>query len=106
MINKRIHPVIPQQGSLGASGDLAPLAHLVLVLIGEGFVHGKEGKTLEAAPVLMYQHIAPIVLQATEGLALITGAQAIVAMGVANSVHAEQRAYDTHVVVARTLEDM
>jgi len=106
LINKRIHPVIPQQGSLGASGDLAPLAHLALVLIGEGFVHGKEGKTLEAAPVLMHQHIAPIVLQAKEGLALINGAQAMVAMGVVNYFQAEQLAYDSEWIAALTMEGL
>ena len=50
MVNNRIHPVIPQQGSLGASGDLAPLSHLALVLIGEGFVW-QEGKSIPAADV-------------------------------------------------------
>src|SRR5690625_3277096 len=49
LINHSIHPVIPEKGSLGTSGDLAPLAHLALVLIGEGYVHGKNGEHLQAA---------------------------------------------------------
>src|SRR5690625_891767 len=62
LVNKHIHPVIPQQGSLGASGDLAPLAHLALVLIGEGHVHRKEGQVLEEAAVLTQYKIKTIAL--------------------------------------------
>ena len=81
MLNKRIHPLIPQQGSLGASGDLIPLAHLALALIGEGQVHyrGMECSALEA---LQAEGIKPVSLQAKEGLALINGTQAMTAMGV------------------------
>lgn len=106
LVNKHIHPVIPQQGSLGASGDLAPLAHLALVLIGEGHVHSKSGQVLEAASVLTQHKIKPIVLQAKEGLALINGTQAMVAMGVINYFQAEQLAYDSEWIAALTMEGL
>src|SRR5699024_8497273 len=57
VINKGIHPVIPQQGSLGASGDLAPLAHLALVLVGEGKVFSEKGEHVDAASMLNKKHI-------------------------------------------------
>src|SRR5512133_1684541 len=79
MLNADITPVVPEKGSLGASGDLAPLSHLVLVLIGEGeaFYHGTRmpgGAALKAAG------LRPVVLAAKEGLALINGTQAMTAI--------------------------
>lgn len=106
LVNKRVHPVIPQQGSLGASGDLAPLSHLALVLVGEGQVHGEKGRPVEAATVLSEKGIEPIVLQAKEGLALINGTQAMVAMGVVNYFEAEQLAYDSEWIAALTMEGL
>lgn len=106
LVNKRVHPVIPQQGSLGASGDLAPLSHLALVLVGEGQVHGEKGYPVEAATVLSEKGIEPIVLQAKEGLALINGTQAMVAMGVVNYFEAEQLAYDSEWIAALTMEGL
>lgn len=106
LINKCVHPVIPQQGSLGSSGDLAPLAHLALVLIGEGYVHGKDGKKIDAAIALAEQNIDPIVLQAKEGLALINGTQVMTAMGVINYIEAEQLAYDSEWISAMTMEGL
>lgn len=106
LINKRVHPVIPQQGSLGASGDLAPLAHLTLVLIGEGKVFNESGAPVDAAAVLNEKGIQPIVLQAKEGLALINGTQAMVAMGVVNYIEAEQLAYDSEWIAAMTIEGL
>lgn len=106
LVNKRVHPVIPQQGSLGASGDLAPLSHLALVLVGEGQVHGEKGDPVEAATVLSEKGIEPIVLQAKEGLALINGTQAMVAMGVVNYFEAEQLAYDSEWIAALTMEGL
>src|SRR5690625_4395946 len=104
LINHQIHPVIPQQGSLGASGDLAPLAHLALVLIGEGKVHGENGVHLEAAEVLQKYGLNPVVLQAKEGLALINGTQAMTATGVINYIEAEKLALDSGWVAAMTIE--
>ena len=80
MLNHRIHPVIPSRGSVGASGDLAPLAHLALALIGEGevFFHGSR---LPSASALGEAGLQPLVLEAKEGLALLNGTQAMVATG-------------------------
>src|SRR6266478_3799142 len=79
MLNRRIHPVIPSQGSVGASGDLAPLAHLAQVAIGEGqAVLG--GETLSGGEALRRAKIAPLVLEAKEGLSLLNGTQGMLAL--------------------------
>ncbi len=79
MLNAGFAPVIPSQGSVGASGDLAPLAHLAATLIGEGTVRFG-GRTMPAADALGAIGRKPVVLEAKEGLALINGTQAICAM--------------------------
>lgn len=106
LINKDIVPVIPQQGSLGASGDLAPLAHLALVLIGEGSVFNDQDEVVDTNEVFVAQGIKPIVLQAKEGLALINGTQAMTAMGVVNYIHAEKLAYDSEWISGMTMESL
>ena len=73
-------PAVPEQGSVGASGDLAPLAHLALALIGEGKARYK-GRSLSAAAALRRARIRPVTLSAKEGLALINGVQMSVAVG-------------------------
>ncbi|WP_289143091.1 histidine ammonia-lyase [uncultured Brevibacillus sp.] len=78
MCNRGVHPVIPQQGSLGASGDLAPLAHMVLVMLGKGQAT-VNGKLLAGNDALLEVGLSPIRLQAKEGLALINGTQAMTA---------------------------
>lgn len=103
MINHEIHPVIPQQGSLGASGDLAPLAHLALVLLGEGFVW-EEGKPVSTEGLWERHGLKPIVLEAKEGLALINGTQAMTAQGVVNYLEAEALAYHSEWIAAMTME--
>ena len=103
MVNNGIHPVIPQQGSLGASGDLAPLAHLALVLLGEGFVW-QNGKHIPADTIWKEHGLEPIVLEAKEGLALINGTQAMTAQGVINYLEAESLAYDSEWIAAMTME--
>lgn len=105
MINEHIHPVIPQQGSLGASGDLAPLAHLVLALIGEGDVI-VSGEQVESADVWQQHSLLPIELRAKEGLALINGTQAMTAQGVINYIEAEKLAYASEWIAAMTLESL
>lgn len=105
LLNKRVHPVIPQQGSLGASGDLAPLSHLALVLIGEGEAFD-QGKICSASEVLARKGIDPIVLQAKEGLALINGTQAMTAMGAINYLEAEKIAYQSEWIAAMTMEGL
>lgn len=103
MVNNGIHPVIPQQGSLGASGDLAPLSHLALVLLGEGFVW-RDGGHVPAAQVWKEFGMEPIVLEAKEGLALINGTQAMTAQGVVNYLEAEKLAYSSEWIAAMTME--
>jgi histidine ammonia-lyase len=105
LLNAKIHPVIPQQGSLGASGDLAPLSHLALVLLGEGevFYHGQRIPAIEA---LAKEGIAPLTLKAKEGLALINGTQAMTAMGVVAYLEAEQLAYESEAIAALTVEGL
>ena len=80
MLKADLLPLVPEQGSVGASGDLAPLAHLALALIGEGFVR-RRGKTLPARRALRQVRLRPVRLGAKEGLALINGVQMTVAVG-------------------------
>jgi len=80
MINKGVHPQIPEQGSVGASGDLAPLAHLGLVLIGEGEAE-YNGKIYEGRDALSRAGLKPVILKAKEGLALTNGTQVMTAIG-------------------------
>jgi histidine ammonia-lyase len=80
MLNRRLHPVVPSRGSLGASGDLAPLAHLALPLVGEGEVE-REGAVVTGAEALAAAGLAPVVLGAKEGLALINGTQFMAGIG-------------------------
>lgn len=80
MLNKKIHPLIPSKGSVGASGDLAPLAHLALVLIGDGSAM-VGSQILPGKMALNERGLSPVVLQAKEGLALINGTQAMTGVG-------------------------
>ncbi|WP_071461207.1 histidine ammonia-lyase [Bacillus massilinigeriensis] len=105
LLNAGIHPVIPQQGSLGASGDLAPLSHLALVLLGEGEVFHK-GERMEAQVALKKEGIEPIVLHAKEGLALINGTQAMTAMGVVNWIEANDIAVISEYIASMTMEGL
>jgi histidine ammonia-lyase len=88
MLNRGAHPVIPSQGSVGASGDLAPLAHLGLVLIGEGeaYLHGKR---MPGAAALKQADIKPLVLEAKETISLINGTQAMLAVGLLATLQVE-----------------
>ncbi|QSB13784.1 histidine ammonia-lyase [Natronosporangium hydrolyticum] len=80
LLNHGITPWVPEHGSLGASGDLAPLAHCGLVLTGEGWVVGKDGARLPAGQVLGEAGLAPVELAAKEGLALINGTDGMLGM--------------------------
>ena len=80
LLNRRVSPVIPEKGSVGASGDLAPLAHLALSLIGEGEAFFK-GERMESREALLRAGLKPVELQAKEGLALLNGTQAMHAVG-------------------------
>ena len=104
-LNQGIIPVIPQKGSVGASGDLAPLSHLALALIGEGEVwsdHGQE--PVSVAEVLKLKNIEPLELQAKEGLSLINGCQVMTAVGLLNVYEARRLAWMTDLAGAMSLE--
>ncbi len=79
MINNKVHPVVPEKGSLGASGDLAPLSHIVLTMIGLGEAYF-DGERMPSADALAKVGLEPILLLSKEGLALINGTQAMTAV--------------------------
>jgi histidine ammonia-lyase len=80
LLNSGVHPIIPEKGSVGASGDLAPLAHLALVVIGEGEASYR-GERMPGGEALRRAGLHPLALQAKEGLALLNGTQAMTAVG-------------------------
>lgn len=80
-LNADLIPVIPEQGSVGASGDLAPLSHLALALIGEGEIWSTDGKIISAGQALAEKNIKALELKAKEGLSLINGCQVMTAVG-------------------------
>ncbi|HEX6870816.1 MAG TPA: histidine ammonia-lyase, partial [Micromonosporaceae bacterium] len=80
LLNRDITPWVPEHGSLGASGDLAPLAHCALVLLGEGWVLGKDGARVPGAEALPAAGLRPVSLAAKEGLALINGTDGMLGM--------------------------
>ena len=80
VLNARITPVVPRYGSLGCSGDLAPLAHCALVLAGEGLAAGPDGRVGPAREILAAAGISPVPLQAKEGIALINGTDGMLGM--------------------------
>jgi len=88
LLNRNIHPVIPSQGSVGASGDLAPLAHLCLVLIGEGKAWDR-GRSISGKAALRKAGLKPFVPGAKEGLALLNGTQAMLSVGSISLLEAE-----------------
>ena len=122
LLNAGVHPRIPSQGSVGASGDLAPLAHLALTLIGEGeasldaprgegaarggqSAYNEAQRRLEASgEVLARAGIAPVVLEAKEGLALINGTQYMASLGTLALLEAERLATAADVAGAMSLE--
>jgi len=80
MLNAGVHPIIPEKGSLGASGDLAPLSHMILVLMGEGEAE-YQGTVMSGAEAMKKAGLTPVALAAKEGLALINGTQIMTAIG-------------------------
>ena len=81
MLNRGVTPVVPSQGSVGASGDLAPLAHLALTMIGEGECFDDHGMRIPSSDALKRAQIKPITLEAKETISLINGTQAMLAVG-------------------------
>jgi histidine ammonia-lyase len=81
MLNRGVTPMVPSQGSVGASGDLAPLAHLALALIGEGECFDEKGQRIPSSEALKRAQITPLVLESKETISLINGTQAMLAVG-------------------------
>ena len=106
MLNRNVTPRVPSQGSVGASGDLAPLAHLALALIGEGECHdGKNnGGRTSAADALRREGIKPVVLEAKEAISLINGTQAMLAIGTLALLAAETLVDTADVIGAMTCD--
>ncbi|WP_047983853.1 histidine ammonia-lyase [Ornithinibacillus californiensis] len=105
LINAEISPVIPQQGSLGASGDLAPLSHLALVVMGEGEVFYR-GDRIPTEEAFLQAGLHPITLKAKEGLALINGTQAMTATGVITYLEMERLLYQSELTACLTMEGL
>ena len=89
MLNMGIHPVIPEKGSLGASGDLAPLAHMALPIIGEGVAEYR-GEIVSGVEAFQRANLNPVKLAAKEGLALTNGTSVMTALGVLQTFRAER----------------
>lgn len=105
MLEHGLHPIIPERGSVCASGDLAPLAHLALALVGEGeVVH--EGRRQPSATALGRCGLAPLVLGVKEGLALINGTQVALAIGLLAELRAERLCRVADVTGAMSLEGL
>lgn len=81
LLTRGVTPWVPSQGSVGASGDLAPLAHLALLLVGEGECHDGKGGRIPGADALKRENVKPLVLEAKEAVSLINGTQAMLAVG-------------------------
>jgi histidine ammonia-lyase len=103
MLNAGLHPVVPAQGSLGASGDLALLAHLALPILGEGEVE-KDGRVMPAREALEGAGLSPLALTYKEGLALVNGTEAMLGLGILVCARAEEIARVADVTGAMTLE--
>src|SRR4029077_6646508 len=98
MLNSKVHPVIPSQGSVGASGDLAPLAHLAQVVIGEGRA-ALRGEILPGGDAMKRSGITPMALEAKEGLSLLNGTQGMLAL-LSLALHEADNLVDTADVAA------
>src|SRR5918992_1251007 len=106
MLNGAVHPVVPSRGSLGASGDLAPLAHLALVMIGEGEALVDGAGPGPGAEALARAGLSPLALAAKEGLALLNGTQLMTAVGALALHDAQRLALTADVIGAMSLEAM
>jgi len=103
MLNRGVCPLIPEKGSVGASGDLAPLAHLSLVLVGRGRARYR-GQWMDGKKALRLAKIKPVTLAEGEGLALINGTQVMTAIGVWTAFHALRLAKAADIAAAMSLE--
>ncbi|MEN8222490.1 MAG: histidine ammonia-lyase [Acidobacteriota bacterium] len=103
LLNKNILPILPAKGSVGASGDLAPLSHLALTLLGEGQVK-YEGLIQDTSDVFRKLGISPLELVEKEGLALINGTQVLTAIGIFNLLNSENLVKTADIAGALTFE--
>jgi histidine ammonia-lyase len=104
MLNQDVIPAVPEQGSLGASGDLAPLANLALPMIGHGEVLSPEGGTEPAVAAMARAGLPPLRLEAKEGLALVNGTQGMLAIGILALDRVARLTRTADVVAAMTIE--
>src|SRR5207253_5674061 len=105
LLNRRVHPRVPSRGSVGASGDLAPLAHLALVLVGEGEAREHDGPGyVSGAAALAAAGLPPIALEPKEGLALINGTQPSTAVAALALVGAERLARAADMTAALSID--
>ncbi len=104
MLNRGITPMVPSQGSVGASGDLAPLAHLALALIGEGECFDEKGTRIATAEAMRRAQIKPLLLEAKEAVSLINGTQGMLAVGILALLASEILADSADVIGALTLD--
>jgi histidine ammonia-lyase len=104
MLNRKVTPFVPSQGSVGASGDLAPLAHLALVLVGEGECLNESGKRFPGTDAMRQAEIKPLVLEAKEAVSMINGTQAMLAVGTLALLAAETLVDSADVIGAMTLD--
>jgi len=105
MLNARVHPVVPSRGSVGASGDLAPLAHLALVLIGEGEAE-YDGRRFTGNEALRRAGLQPLALHAKEGLALINGTHMMEAIAILALADAQTLIRTAEVACAMSIEGL
>src|ERR1700722_1320227 len=103
LLNHQITPIIPSRGSVGASGDLAPLAHMALVLIGKGYVE-YQGKVLPAAECLRHAGLEPLMLLGKEGISLLNGTQAMLSIGCLRLKQLEDLFYSAQTTAALSIE--
>lgn len=104
MLNRNVVPYVPSQGSVGASGDLAPLAHLALAAIGEGECISENGRRIPSNQALAHAQIKPLILEAKEAVSLINGTQAMLALGTLALLQAEILADSADVIGSMTLD--
>jgi histidine ammonia-lyase len=104
MLNRGVTPFVPSQGSVGASGDLAPLAHLALALIGEGECLDDKGARIPTAEALRRAQVKPLVLEAKEAVSLINGTQGMLAVGILALLAAETLMDSADVIGSLTLD--
>lgn len=105
-LNQDIIPVVPSQGSVGASGDLAPLSHLALAIIGEGEAWGLDGKPVSVQTLLQQKSIQPLELKAKEGLSMINGCQVMTSIGLLSLWEARRLLWMADLAGAMSLEGL